>query len=244
MTHIDPQEELGQLVAERPARARVLESFGLDYCCGGRRSFADACREQGLSLDRVLAELARADDAPRPPDETDWRTSSLGALAQHIVATHHVYLRREMPRLAELFDKVTAVHGERHPELHRMERVYRALQDEMYAHLSKEENILFPMLEQLDAAGPPSAFHCGSIQNPIRVMLMEHDSAAEALHELGALSRAFTPPADACESFRALYAGLAELEADTHQHIHLENNILFPRATTAAPAPDAAYGGR
>ncbi len=230
MTQIDPTELLGQLVAARPARARVFESFGLDYCCGGRRSLAEACTSAGVQLDQVLEELARTDEAPGPAADTDWRRASLGDLTDHIVATPHVFLRRELPRLAQLFEKVAAVHGARHPELFRMQRVHRAFVDEMYAHLSKEENILFPMIQQLEDADP-EAFHCGSIENPIRVMLMEHDSAADSLHELREASAGFQPPPDACESFSALYAGLAELEADTHRHIHLENNILFPRAT-------------
>ncbi len=230
MMQIDPREQLGQLVAARPARARVLESFGLDYCCGGRRSLAEACASAGVQLDQVLGELARTDEAPGAGDGADWRSASLGNLTDHIVATHHVFLRREMPRLAQLFDKVAAVHGARHPELLRMQRVYGAFVDEMYAHLSKEENILFPMIQQLEDHGA-GEFHCGSIANPIRVMLMEHDSAADSLHELRETSAGFQPPADACESFSALYAGLAELEADTHRHIHLENNVLFPRAT-------------
>jgi len=233
MNAIDPGTPIGRLVAERPARSRVFESLGLDYCCGGARPLADACVASGLLLESVLAELDRADGSARAPDEIDWRNAPLSALTAHIVGTHHVFLRRELPRLAGLLDKVTEVHGQNHPELFKMQRVFGGLTDDLYAHLSKEENVLFPMIARSEAGAAAAAAHCGSFENPIRVMLMEHDDAAEALHALRRLSGGFTSPADACASYIALLSGLQDLERDTHQHIHLENNILFPRALGA-----------
>jgi len=222
---------LGELVADRPARARVFESFGLDYCCGGRRTLADACAEKGLAVADVVAALERIE--PSPAETTsDWRTVSLRVLVDHIERTHHVFLRREMPRVAALLDKVVTVHGDSHPELHRVSAVYTAFQDEMYAHLSKEEYDLFPMIQRL-VDGTTDRSHHGSIRGAIPVLLKEHDAAGRALAILRDLTRGFTAPPDGCGSYVALLDGLAEVERDTHEHMHEENNILFPRAIQA-----------
>lgn len=225
---------LGELAADRPSRARIFESFGVDYCCGGQRTLADACAEKGIAVADVVAALEQ-DEAALAGSDADWRTVSLDRLVDHIESTHHVFLRREMPRVAGLLDKVVIVHGEKHPELHRVHSVYTAFQDEMYAHLSKEENVLFPLITRI-ADGTGGGSHCGSITNPIRVMLMEHDAAGGALAAMRELTHGFKAPPDACGSFVALLDGLAELELDTHQHIHKENNILFPRAIQAEAA--------
>ena len=233
MNAIDPGTPLGLLVAERPARARVFESLGLDYCCGGARPLVDACVASGLALESVLEQLDRTDRSAQASHEIDWRIAPLSALTAHILDTHHVFLRRELPRLAAVLEKVTEVHGQNHAELFKLQRVLSGLTDEMYAHMSKEENVLFPMIARFEAGNDAAAAHCGSFVNPIRVMLMEHDAAAEALHALRRLSGGFAPPADACASYSSLLGGLHDLERDTHQHIHLENNILFPRVVDA-----------
>lgn len=220
---------LGDLVAESPARARALEALGLDYCCGGQRTLRQACAEKGLSEQLALAALARVDERPEPA-EVDLRAMNAGALCDLIVDTHHVYLRREMPRLAALADKVASVHGANHPELVDVQRIYAAFQDEMYAHLSKEENILFPLIKRLAARDTAGGFHCGSVMNPIRVMLMEHDGAGAALQQMRDLTNGFEVPEDGCTSYAMLLSGLRELEQDTHRHIHKENNVLFLKA--------------
>ena len=226
---------VGQMVVERPLRARIFEKLGIDYCCGGKRPLADACDEKGLDLDAVLAQLAEV-DAARPTGEQDWASASMTELADHIEQDHHAYLRQELPRLDTLTEKIARVHGPNHPELVKLREVFVAVRAELESHMLKEERILFPLCRELDQPGPFEEFHCGSVQNPIRVMLHEHDFVGNALATFRELTDGYTPPLDACNTYRATLASLAELEADTHLHIHKENNILFPKAIAAEAA--------
>ena len=172
--------------------------------------------------------------AVAPAAGRDWNTGELGELIQHIVSTHHNYVKSEVPRLESLIAKVCGVHGKNHPELLKVQSVFRALGAELSTHMMKEENILFPYIARMEESlrsgrgsiRPPF----GSVENPIHMMVMEHDSAGDALRELRNLTNDYAPPADACISYQTLYRALGEFEADLHQHIHLENNILFPRA--------------
>jgi regulator of cell morphogenesis and NO signaling len=230
---------LADIVNANPAAVRILERHRLDYCCGGRHTLAAACTDAGVDPAVVQAEL----DAAGAGAEADWAGLDAGQLVDHIEATHHRYLHEELPRLSELAAKVLGVHGGRHAELAAVARTYEALRADLEPHLAKEEQVLFPMIRELAAARTtaPPTFHCGSIANPIRVMLLEHDRAGELLAALRSLTGDFTPPADACASYAALYSGLAELEADTHLHVHKENNVLFPlveqlEARLGAPA--------
>ncbi len=221
---------VGQLVADRPARARVFEKLGIDYCCGGKKPLATACEEKRLDLQLVLRELNAADQ-DRDAAEHDWANKSMTELTRHIETTHHAYLKEELPRLDFITRKVAAVHGENHPEMVKVREVFVGLKAEMDSHMVKEEMILFPLCrrfeEEKDAA---AASHCGSVANPIRVMIAEHDDAGHALEQFRTLTDDYTPPPDACNTFRALVDSLKQLEADMHQHVHKENNILFPRA--------------
>ncbi|MCC7495761.1 MAG: iron-sulfur cluster repair di-iron protein [Fimbriimonadaceae bacterium] len=223
------ERTVGELVAERPSRAKVMERFGLDYCCGGGRPLGEACAARQVDPAEVTAALA-AHDAAAPVDERDWREASLDELTRHIEMTHHQFLKNELPRMQGLVDKVTSVHGDRHDFLAPLQRTYQALRDELEAHMFKEEQILFPLCRQLEQASGPQNFHCGSVANPIRVMEHEHDNAGAALRRLRELTSDYQPPVDACNTFRAMYAALAEMEADLHVHIHKENNVLHPRA--------------
>ncbi len=223
---------VGEIAAENPAAVRVFEKLHIDYYCGGKRPFAEVCREKGLTTAQVAAEL---EEAVRPAEDRDWATASLTDLAGYIVARHHVYLRAEMPALAARLVKVLSAHGANHGDsLLPLRDTFEGLQAELTAHMMKEEMILFPLIQRMEAAqqrgGALPGAHCGSIRNPIAVMEYEHDSAAHALREMRRLTGDYTPPADACATYRALLQGLEELEADLHRHIHLENNILFPRA--------------
>lgn len=240
MNELSPTATVGQLVTERPSRSRIFEQWGLDYCCGGNKSLAQACEEKGVSLQTVLDDLRR-NDTQASDEPVDWASASLSALADHIEATHHAYLRQELPRLTGLIEKVVNAHAQQHPELREVQSVFQALRSELETHTWKEENILFPMCRELDVVEIRPRFHCGSIQNPIFVMEMEHDHAGEALARLRTLTHGFTPPEDACNTYRAMLDALAELEVDLHMHIHKENNILFPRAIEreAALAPAA-----
>jgi len=215
---------LAALVTANPATARILERHQLDYCCGGSRSLEQACAERQLDPATVLAELEGVQPAAAP----DWTTMGPAALVDHIESTHHRFLHEELPRLAALTDKVVDVHGTRHPELHDVQISFRALRDDLEPHLLKEEQVLFPMIRELAGATTAPTFHCGTLANPIRMMLLEHDGAGELLAELREITTGYEPPADACASYGALYRGLAEVEADTHLHVHKENNVLFP----------------
>jgi regulator of cell morphogenesis and NO signaling len=230
MLILDTNTTIGQFVADHPATARVFEHYGIDYCCGGKDSLAEACARQRLNPQTVLAALQQATDAFPDVAATDWTQAPLAELIDHIITTHHAYLRTELPRLATLAGKVAAVHGERHPELVECRAIYGALQDELESHMRKEELILFPMIKQMEATQSTEGCHCGSIAGPIRVMEMEHGSAGDALARLRELTGGYVAPADACSSYRAYLEGLAALEADLHRHIHKENSILFPRA--------------
>jgi regulator of cell morphogenesis and NO signaling len=221
---IDPTITLAELVTQRPALARELERRSLDYCCGGQRTLAEACAGQGLDADEVAGALT----AVQAGDAAPWATFGPAELVDHLEATHHAYLHAELPRLAALAGKVAQVHGGRHPELVDVQRIYDELHAELDPHLAKEEQMLFPMIRELATADTAPTFHCGSLRNPVSVLMREHDRAGELLVALRGAARGFDLPADACASYTALYAGLDQLEADTHLHVHKENNLLFP----------------
>lgn len=214
---------VGDIVTLNPAASRVFEQHGIDYCCHGRRGLEEACADAGVDVERVRAELAALAQERSPvPDD-------LGGLIGHIVSTHHRYLRRELPRLASLMGKVVAAHGQRHPEVHGIAAVLDELTADLMPHLLKEERVLFPAAIELLGAVSVPQLPFGTVQNPLRVMHAEHDRVGELLATLRARTDTYQVPGDACPTWRALYAGLAELEADIHVHVHLENNVLFPR---------------
>lgn len=221
------------IALEQPTSIRVFEKFGIDYCCGGRKPLSQACQDRALDLDIVLAAL---ESAVRGNGETatEWVSLTLEALCQHIVTAHHEYVRREIPRLWQLAQKVVARHGDTHPELIRIQQLIRHAGEDLIQHLAKEEQILFPAIVNMErglSSGGPRSLGCfGSIRNPICVMMAEHDAAGEALAEIRRLSDNFTPPQGACPTYTGYFHGLADFERDLHQHVHLENNILFPRA--------------
>lgn len=223
-TSASPQRTLGELVTEMPGAARVFERHGLDYCCGGREPFEQACAAAGVDAEAVRAELAALESSPAP----DWATMSPSELATHVVATHHTYLRSEMPRLSELATKVAGVHGDRHPELHEIRSAYEALRADLLPHLVKEERVLFPAITELETATTMPWFPFGPASGPVSVLMLEHDTAGELMERIRVLTDGFRAPGDGCASYQALYAGLAEFEADLHLHVHKENNLLFP----------------
>jgi len=240
--NITQETPVGAVVAERLGRAHVFERLGIDYCCHGTTSLAEACAERALDVDRVMAEIAESDlrAAEESPDRPDYSAMTGGDLADHIVETHHAFLRRELPRLFDLMDKVIAAHGARHPELTNVCNTYTELRAELESHMIKEERVLFPLIKQLEAARALFPIHCGTVANPIRVMEHEHETVGTALQRMRDLTGNYEAPADGCASFEALYEGLARLETDLHHHIHKENNILFPRAAALESALRAA----
>ena len=218
---------VGDIVAGCPALASVFENIGIDYCCGGKKTLGDACRDKGLEPQSVLATLAQP---PQTEPVADTAVMALTELADHIEQTHHAYLRSEFSRLNELTSKVASVHGDQNPRLHQVSETCRALIAELSDHMMKEEQILFPLVRQLDASDTAPTFHCGSLANPIHQMESEHSQAGAALERLRELTDGFTPPDGACNSYRAMLNAIAHLERDLHLHIHKENNVLFPRA--------------
>ncbi len=231
MTHtpISPDSTVGSIVAARPSLARLFERVGIDYCCGGGRTLAVVCAAKGLDPVTFAVTLEAAANLPSSASEIDAAAMSLTALADHIEATHHRYLKAELPALVEKADRVAKKHGWRDARLVPVAETMQALAAEMEQHMAKEEVVLFPLVRELEQTGVISG-HCGSIANPIRQMEHEHDGAGAAVARLRELTDGFVPDADACNTHRAMLAGFAELEADLHQHVHKENNVLFPRA--------------
>jgi regulator of cell morphogenesis and NO signaling len=225
---------VGEIAAEMPSATREFEKLGIDYCCGGSRTLGQACSEANIPLDETLARLEKSLASTQPDAGQDWQNLLLADLIGHITSTHHVFVREESPRIQALAAKVFGVHGKNHPELLQVQNVFAALAEELRVHLMKEEQMLFPyisLMEESSLAGepaPPAMF--GTVVNPVRMMMQEHDGAGEALRALRSVTADYKVPEDVCISYRTLYQALQDFEADLHQHIHLENNILFPRA--------------
>ncbi len=219
---ISAEAKVGQLAAEHPLATRVFARHGIDYCCGGGRPLEEVCGEKGLATDSILGEIQKELESPDAADAKSWERAPLGELVDHILETYHLPLREELPRLEMMARKVFEVHREKDPEvLAELLSVYLALKIELEQHMLKEEQILFPMIH---------AGQGGMAGGPVSVMMQEHDSAGDALRRLRELTGDYEVPAEACNTWRALWHGLAALEASLHSHIHLENNILFPRA--------------
>ncbi len=223
-----------EIALELPVATRVFEEFKVDYCCGGRRGFNEACELAGADPAVVAKKIEEIVETESAGDLAWLNAAPLRALISYIVDRHHVFTRTEIAALLPLSAKVATRHGESHPEIVQLDRVFNLLSDELMQHLLKEENVLFPYIADLekaengDAAIPISCF--GSVQNPVSMMLREHDNAGEMLRQIRELSGDFKLPDDACPSFTALFHRLGGFERDLHQHIHLENNLLFPRA--------------
>jgi regulator of cell morphogenesis and NO signaling len=229
MSQLDIHASVGDWVVRHPRTSRVFESLKIDYCCGGGKSLQQACQDRQLNVDEVTEKLAGA-ISQNDVETTPWAHASLADLCNHIEQTHHAYLKQELPRLTQIITKVAAVHGEVHPELVELKGVFDQLRAELEPHTFKEEQVLFPAIRQLERSEEQPVFPFGTVANPIRMMEQEHDGAGSALARIRELTNDFTVPREACNTYRAMLNGLEELEADMHQHVHKENNILFPRA--------------
>ena len=225
---------VGEIAAELPGSAREFEKLGIDYCCGGSRTLGEACAQLKIPVEEALERLRKGAAAAQPGSGEDWQNKPLADLITHINSTHHVFVRSECPRINALAQKVVGVHGKNHPELLQVQETFSALSGELSVHLMKEEQILFPYVVRMEESvlagepAPPAMF--GTVMNPIGMMMREHDGAGDALRSLRSITSDYKLPEDACTSYRGLYEALQGFEADLHQHIHLENNILFPRA--------------
>ena len=228
---VETSKTVSELVLTNPAAARTFEQFGIDYCCGGNESLMEACAKASVPVEQVVGALEKPQSVA---DGRDWQYAPLAQLTQYIVERHHAFTREEIKRLNSLLAKVVSVHGMNHPELTRVQSVFRELDQELTMHMMKEEEFLFPYIEKMEAAVntkrslPPCMF--GTVQNPVRMMMMEHDSAGDALREIRSITNSYAVPTDGCVSYHELYRALPAFEADLHEHIHLENNILFPRS--------------
>jgi regulator of cell morphogenesis and NO signaling len=222
---------VGELAAQLPNATRVFEKYGIDYCCGGRESVEKACASAGVALDDLLEQIEGVSESL---PVTNYESLGQSDLIDHIIKTHHVFTRDELTRLDALLKKVVSVHGARHPELMTIRETFQKVHEDLLPHMMKEENVLFPYIVELgrctEQGVRPAPPRFGTVRNPVRMMMFEHETVGALLAELRTLTSNYTAPPDACVSYSTLYAALANLESDLHQHIHLENNILFTRA--------------
>lgn len=202
---------------------KIFHKYGIDFCCGGKRLLSDVCEEKGIEISVIANDFMTLEKIPS--DQKDWNTETLENLINHIVDTHHQYLRDDLPRLFHLTQKVASRHGERDTHLYKVLEVYVSMANELLAHIEKEEKVLFPMIIEMEKIGDISP----QIMMPILTMEAEHEEAGAALEELDRLTESYTIKPNMCASYQALYVGLKQLEEDLKLHIHKENNILFPR---------------
>jgi regulator of cell morphogenesis and NO signaling len=229
-----------ELALEVPQATRIFERLGIDYCCHGERLLEEACALAHVEVVEVERALTEAEAKPeeRPAesgrDDASWQRSPLFGLIAHIIQKHHYFVRRELRRIEPLLARVIATHGEGHPELLEVQRQFRALGDELVQHMMKEEQILFPYVTHLEESEnrrqPMAAPQFGTIENPVRMMMHEHESAGAVLRSMREKTANYRLPNGACAGYETLFSALQDFEQDLHQHIHLENNILFPRA--------------
>jgi len=228
------EKTVREIALENPSSMRVFETLGIDYCCGGSKSLSDACSAADIDPARVIDLLGQAQQEAGAPESDGWNELGLGELSRHIVEKHHGFVRSETPRIQSLLLKVVAKHGPVHSELPQIERLFAAIAQELATHMFKEEQVLFPYIERMEQAllnaqpVPPAFF--GTVKRPIASMIAEHDDAGAMLAQIRDLSQGFAVPGDACPTFVATYRALENFERDLHKHVHLENNILFPRA--------------
>lgn len=225
-----------ELVLELPQGTRVFERLGIDYCCHGERLLEEACALAHVEVEEVERALAETEERPAEPGQDDaaWQRAPLFGLIAHIIQKHHYFVRRELRRIEPLLARVIASHGEKHPELLEVQRTFRALGDELVQHLMKEEQILFPYVTQLEESENRresiAAPRFGTVENPVRMMRHEHENAGAALRAMRARTGNYRLPAGACAGYETLFQALQDFELDLHRHMHLEHNILFPRA--------------
>jgi regulator of cell morphogenesis and NO signaling len=239
--NLDTTQTVRELALNIPGATRVFEQLGIDYCCGGNKPLEQACGEAKLQIQHVIeslessamAERERAESLPGQ-NHANWLQSPLADLIAHIKSTHHKYVKTEIVRLRPLLDRVCNVHGVQHPELALLRSTFHALAQELTTHMMKEEMVLFPYVERMEeaviAGEPVLPGPFGSVNKPVAAMIHEHDAAGSMLSKMRDLSDDYQAPHGACTSYKTLYGAMAEFERDLHWHVHLENNILFPRA--------------
>ncbi len=230
----EKEETLGELAVKDLRKAAVFKKYGLDFCCGGKKTVKEACMEKGLDITRIEEALQEVDRTKLPGQPLAYDEWDLSFLIDYILNTHHAYVKKALPELMKYMTKVAGVHGQNHPELLVIKELLGEVNKELSAHLFKEERVLFPYIKELISAESglrqPIASQFGTVQNPINMMEMEHELVGKNFEEIRSLSKDYTLPEDACTSYRVLYKSLEAFENDLHMHIHLENNIVFPKA--------------
>lgn len=227
------EKTVGQMVADDYRAATVFEKYGIDFCCRGNRTISEVCERNNIDEQQLIMEI-EAITSNKSADNNDYKTWPLDLLADYIEKKHHRYVEERIPILIQYLNKINQVHGENHPELEDIANHFQASAGDLAAHMKKEEFILFPYVrkmmkikssgEELDVPG------FQTVNNPVAVMMNEHDNEGERFRTISKLSNSYTPPEDACNTYRVAFSLLQEFEEDLHKHIHLENNILFPRA--------------
>jgi regulator of cell morphogenesis and NO signaling len=227
------EKQIGQFVADDFRTAAVFSNYGIDFCCKGDRTVEEVCKKKGIEVNALLNELDEVLNA-KTNQSIDYKSWPLDLLADYIEKKHHRYVEEKTPVLHQFLDKLCSVHGERHPELLEINEHFSASAHELAAHMKKEELILFPFVKRMvNAKMENSAIQSpqfGTVENPIAMMMQEHDIEGERFRHIAELSNNYNPPADACNTYKVTFSMLQEFEQDLHLHIHLENNILFPGA--------------
>lgn len=238
-------QSLAQIVTNDHRAAAIFEKYHLDFCCKGKRSLQQACAEQQLPVEEITTELENILQKDPIHNKNSFEQFSLTQLVYYIVSTHHDYVKKEAPQIMAYLQRVVAKHGNRHPEMLKVFELFASVKEEMEMHMRKEEFILFPRIKELEKISQEKSeqlqLNISYLQSPILIMEQEHDHAGSLLDEIRKLTSDYTPPADACTTYRLSFAALKAFEMDLHQHVHLENNILFPKAlaifTQATEAP-------
>ena len=226
------EQTLATIVTQNHQTVPVLEKYNLDFCCKGKRTLSDACTEKGISIEALLTELETATDNTTK-NQLPFTEMDEQQLISYILIHHHFYVKQSMPTIISHIEKVAAKHGERYPYMVKVLALFNAINEEMTAHMQKEETILFPRIKevgQLAGGHKKTGLAGGYISGPVNVMEQEHEHAGDTLYEIRQLTNNYTPPADACTTFQVALAELKEFEEDLHKHVHLENNLLFPLA--------------
>ena len=231
---IETQNTIGKTVANNFRTAEVFRKYGIDFCCKGGRMLADVCMERNLDMEAIEKELDEKTAAVTPISEDSYQTMGLDALVDHIMLVHHTYVRESIPPMLAFLHKVNKVHGERHPELAEIYDLFEGCANELTHHMVKEENILFPAIKKMVLAKQNGTqvtpFFFGPLENPIGMMENEHTTEGERFFRIAELTNNFTPPDDGCTTYKVAFQKLEEYQKDLFTHIHLENNILFPKA--------------
>lgn len=231
---IQGNQIIGELVAQDYRTASVFKKYGIDFCCQGNKTIQDACDKKNIDINAVVTDLTSVNEANGNNNSTDYQSWPLDLMTDYIEKKHHRYVTDKTVEIMPYLEKIDRVHGDRHPELHEILEEFRVSTSLLAAHMKKEELILFPFIRKMvktqQAGTQMEAAHFGNVENPINMMKHEHDIEGERFRKIATLSNNYTPPADACNTYRVTFALLKEFEDDLHLHIHLENNILFPKA--------------